>query len=62
MDGGAWWETATGSQRVRYEFVVVQSLSHVPLFVMPWTVASNRSTPGFPVLHYLPEFSQTHVH
>ena len=20
------------------------------------------STPGFPVLHYLPEFSQTHVH
>ena len=22
----------------------------------------NRSTPGFPVLHYLPEFAQTHVH
>ena len=22
----------------------------------------NSSTPGFPVLHYLPEFSQTHVH
>ena len=20
------------------------------------------STPGFPVLHYLPEFAQTHVH
>ena len=22
----------------------------------------NWSTPGFPVLHYLPEFAQTHVH
>jgi len=22
----------------------------------------NSSTPGFPVLHYLPEFPQTHVH
>ena len=22
----------------------------------------NHSTPGFPVLHYLPEFAQTHIH
>ena len=22
----------------------------------------DHSTPGFPVLHYLPEFAQTHVH
>ena len=22
----------------------------------------NCSTPGFPALHYLPEFAQTHVH
>ena len=22
----------------------------------------DHSTPGFPVLHYLPEFVQTHVH
>ena len=22
----------------------------------------DRSAPGFPVLHYLPEFVQTHVH
>ena len=22
----------------------------------------NCSTPGFPVLHYLPEFAETHVH
>ena len=24
--------------------------------------AMDYSTPGFPILHYLPEFSQTHVH
>ena len=35
---------------------VVQSLSHVWLFVTPWTAA------GFPVLHHLPKFAQNHVH
>ena len=39
--------------------VVVWSLSHVQLFVMPWTIAS---TAGCPVLNHLPEFAQTHVH
>ena len=39
--------------------VVVQSLSHVRCFVTPWT---DCSMPSFPVLHYLPEFAQTHVH
>ena len=38
-------------------FFVVQSLSHVPLFVNP----TDCSLPGFPVLHYLLEFTQTHV-
>ena len=33
-------------------------LGHVQLFVTPWTAAR----PGFPVLHYFPEFSQTHCH
>ena len=37
---------------------VVQSLHHVRLFVTPM----DCSTPGFPVLHYLLEFAQTHVH
>ena len=36
---------------------VVQSLSRLRLFA---TV--DCSTPGLPVLHYLPEFTQTHVH
>ena len=37
--------------------VVVQSLSHVWL-----CVAMDCSTLGFPVLRYLPEFAQTHIH
>ena len=38
-------------------FGVVQSFSHVWLFVIPWTAAHQAS----PVLHRLPEFAQTHV-
>ena len=38
--------------------LVIQSLSQVPLFATPWTAAM----PGFPVLHQLLEFAQTHVH
>ena len=37
--------------------VFVQLLSHVWLCDPMY-----GSTPGFPVLHYLPEFAQTHVH
>ena len=35
--------------------VVVQSLSCVQLFATPM----DYSTPGFPVLHHLPELAQT---
>ena len=35
----------------------VQSLGHVQLFA-----TMDCSTPGFPVLNYLPEFAQTHVY
>ena len=37
---------------------VFQSLSCIWFFVSD---SMNCSTPGFPVLHYLPEFAQTHV-
>ena len=37
--------------------VVVPLLSHVWLFDL-----MDCSMPGFPVLHHLPEFAQTHVH
>ena len=36
----------------------VQLLSCVWLFVTPWT----QGTPGLPVYHQLPEFTQTYVH
>ena len=36
----------------------VQSLSRVRLFETPM----NHSTPGLPVHHQLPEFTQTHIH
>ena len=39
------------------QFSSVQSLSHVRL-----CDPMNRSTPGLPVHHQLPEFTQTHVH
>ena len=38
--------------------VAVQLFSCVQLFTTPM----DRSTPGFPVLHHLLEFSKTHVH
>ena len=62
MVTGAWRVIAHRVTNVRHEFVVVRSLSCVRLSVTAWTVANNQSTPGFPVLHCLPEFSQTHVH
>ena len=34
---------------------------HLPSCVRLWS-PMDCSTPGFPVLHYLPEFAQTHVH
>jgi len=38
--------------------VVFQLLSRVLLFATPWVC----SMPGFPILHYLLEFSQTHIY
>jgi len=41
----------------RLGFSLVQSLSRVRL-----CDPMNRSTPGFPIHHHLPEFTETHVH
>ena len=41
-----------------YLVFAVKSLSHVRLFATP----IHCNTPGLLVLHYLPEFAQTHVH
>ena len=40
------------------QFSSVQLLSRVRLFETPM----DHSTPGLPVQHQLPEFTQTHVH
>ena len=48
----SWWWSVMG-----YQFSSVQSLSRVHL-----CDPMNRSTPGLPVHHQLPEFTQTHVH
>ena len=45
------------SMRIRVTFSSVQLLSRVQL-----CDPMNRSTPGLPVHHQLPEFTQTHVH
>ena len=46
-----------GSRWKKYNLVVVQSLCHLtPCDPM------NCSTPSFPVLHYLSQFAQIHVH
>ena len=58
--------------------VKVKALSHVQLFATPWTISvqfssvaqlcpalcdsMDRSSPGLPVHHQLPESPQTHVH
>ena len=46
-------------------FIAVHSLSHIQLFVTPWTAARQASlsftTPGFSILHHLPELAQIHV-
>jgi len=50
-ESGMNWESSIDI----YQFSSVQLLSHVRLFVTPWT-------PGLPVHHQLPELAQTHVH
>ena len=53
--GGTNWKT--GVDTYTLQFRSVQSLSRVRL-----CDPMNRSTPGLPVHHQLPEFTQTHVH
>ena len=50
-----------GSWRVKHNFSSVQ-FSSVPQSCPTLCDPMNCSTPGLPVLHQLPEFTQTHVH
>ena len=51
------WNANIGSQETPDQIRSDQSLSHVEL-----CDPMNRSTPGLPIHHQLPEFTQTHVH
>ena len=55
-----------GSQRVRHDLATQQqqipSFSSVAQSCLTPCDPMNRSTPGLPVHHQLPEFTQTHVH
>ena len=50
--------TAVNNATCSSTIVAAQWVSCIRLFVTPWTAARQ----GFPVLQYLPEFAQTHVH
>ena len=53
------WSMSKKERQIPHQFSSVQSLSRVWLFAIPWI---NRSTPGLPVHHHLPEFTHTHIH
>ena len=77
-DGGAWWAAIYGvaqsrtwlkrfssssSSRYRYKIPsVVDQIRSVAQSCPTLCDPMNHSTPGLPVHHQLPEFTQTHVH
>ena len=58
MDWGAWWATVYGVTRSRTRLSCFLVIQLCPTFCNPM----DCSMPGFPVLHCLLEFAQTHVH
>ena len=68
MDGGAWWATVHG---VAKSWTRLNIFTFFSFFLQFSSVAQlcptlcdtmNCSTPGLPVHHQLPKFTQTHVH
>ena len=53
-----WWHTKTASGTSHPSFLSLV----IKLCPTLWNPMGNCSTPVFPVLHYLPEFTQSHVH
>jgi len=70
MDGGAWWAAVHGVAKSRtrpsdFTFTLLiktfqfnSVAQSCPTLCDPM----NRSTPGLPVHHQLPQFTQTHIH
>ena len=71
MDRGAWWAMVHGVAKVRHDWSDLEHMNALNVSVQFSSVAQscltlcdsmNCSTPGLPVYHQLPEFTQTHVH
>ena len=60
IDREAWWSTVHGVTRVKHNLVT--QFSSVAQSCLTLCDPMNSSTPGLPVHHQLPEFTQTHVH
>ena len=70
-DGGVWWAAVYG---VAQNWTWLKQLSSSSILCLSYQFSSvaplcltlcdpmNRSTPGLPVHHQLPKFTQTHVH
>ena len=59
------WDSPGKNTGVGCHFLLHVSISSVqfsPQSCPPLCNPMNRSTPGFPVHHQLPEFTQTHIH
>ena len=76
-DMGAWWAAVSGVTQSRTRLKLLSSSSssstaklvtfvvvHCSVIQLCLTLCDPMAcnTPGFPVLHYFPEFVQTHVH
>ena len=65
MDRGAWQATVHGVARVGHDLATKPpppSVSSVAQLCPTLCNPINRNTPGLPVYHQLPEFTQTHAH
>ena len=72
MDKGAWQVTVYGVSKVRHNLMTKTTTLIIRSFSIQFSSvtqsypthcdAINCSTPGHPVHHHLPEFTQNHVH
>ena len=60
MDKGAWQVQSIGLQRIRHDWNVWASM-HARVISSSLQL-TDGGTPSFPVLHYLLEYAQTHIH
>ena len=67
MNIGAWWATVHGVSKSQIQlnnwaYKETVEFSSVAQSCLTLCDPTNRSTPGLPVHHHLPEFTQAHIH